>query len=194
MNPHSFSFNRKMTDLYSELNKINSNSNPMSSKNTFQINPSKKKNYNYSSSISDEKLIMYDLIKRKPKIDSYYSNNNSNIHSKIKDEAKTFLKSRTIFDIPSYDLNNNSLFKNNKRLSSDNYNFKKKYSEIEDYTEYFKTGLKQNNQNKKNGMKNSFRSDLMSSVRIGGNISKVDKLKEDIIDILRNDKLKIAKY
>ena len=177
MNPHSFSFNRKMTDLYSELNKINSNSNPMSSKNTFQINPSKKKNYNYSSSISDEKLIMYDLIKRKPKIDSYYSNNNSNIHSKIKDEAKTFLKSRTIFDIPSYDLNNNSLFKNNKRLSSDNYNFKKKYSEIEDYTEYFKTGLKQNNQNKKNGMKNSFRSDLMSSVRIGGNISKVDKLK-----------------
>ena len=137
---------------------------------------------------------MYDLIKRKPKIDSYYSNNNSNIHSKIKDEAKTFLKSRTIFDIPSYDLNNNSLFKNNKRLSSDNYNFKKKYSEIEDYTEYFKTGLKQNNQNKKNGMKNSFRSDLMSSVRIGGNISKVDKLKEDIIDILRNDKLKIAKY
>jgi len=194
MNPHSFTFNKKMTDLYSELNKINSNSNPMSSKNTFQINPSKKKNYNYSSSISDEKLIMYDLIKRKPKIDSYYSNNNSNIHSKIKDEAKTFLKSRTIFDIPSYDLNNNSLFKNNKRLSSDNYNFKKKYSEIEDYTEYFKTGLKQNNQNKKNGMKNSFRSDLMSSVRIGGNISKVDKLKEDIIDILRNDKLKIAKY
>ena len=194
MNPHSFTFNKKMTDLYSELNKINSNSNPMSSKNTFQINPSKKKNYNYSSSISDEKLIMYDLIKRKPKIDSYYSNNTSNIHSKIKDEAKTFLKSRTIFDIPSYDLNNNSLFKNNKRLSSDNYNFKKKYSEIEDYTEYFKTGLKQNNQNKKNGMKNSFRSDLMSSVRIGGNISKVDKLKEDIIDILRNDKLKIAKY
>ena len=194
MNPHSFTFNKKMTDLYSELNKINSNSNPMSSKNTFQINPSKKKNYNYSSSISDEKLIMYDLIKRKPKIDSYYSNNNSNIHSKIKDEAKTFLKSRTIFDIPSYDLNNNSLFKNNKRLSSDNYNFKKKYSEIEDYTEYFKTGLKQNNQNKKNGMKNSFRSDLMSSVRIGGNISKVDKLKEDIIDILRNSKLKVAKY
>ena len=43
-------------------------------------------------------------------------------------------------------------------------------------------------------MKSSFRSDLMSSVRIGGNISKVDKLKEDIIDILRNDKLKIAKY
>ena len=43
MNPHSFTFNKKMTDLYSELNKINSNSNPMSSKNTFQINPSKKK-------------------------------------------------------------------------------------------------------------------------------------------------------
>ena len=43
MNPHSFSFNRKMTDLYSELNKINSNSNPISSNNTFQINPSKKK-------------------------------------------------------------------------------------------------------------------------------------------------------
>ena len=43
MNPHSFTFNKKMTDLYSELNKINSNSNPMSSKNTFQIKKKKKK-------------------------------------------------------------------------------------------------------------------------------------------------------
>ena len=42
MNPHSFSFNRKMTDLYSELNKINSNSKPISSNNTFQINQKKK--------------------------------------------------------------------------------------------------------------------------------------------------------
>ena len=43
-------------------------------------------------------------------------------------------------------------------------------------------------------MKSSFRSDLMSSVRIGGNISKIDKLKEDIIDILSNSKLKVAKF
>jgi len=195
MNPHSFSFNRKMTDLYSELNKINSNSNPISSNNTFQINPSKKKNYNFSSTISDEKLMMYDLIKKKPKINSYFSNNDSlNIHSKIKDEAKTFSKSRTIFDIPSYDSNNNSLFKTNKTLNTNNNNFKKKYSEVEDYTEYFKTGIKPNYKNKSNGMKNSFKADLMSSVRIGGNISKIDKLKEDIIDILRNSKLKVAKY
>ena len=195
MNPHSFSFNRKMTDLYSELNKINSNSNPISSNNTFQINPSKKKNYNFSSTISDEKLMMYDLIKKKPKINSYSSNNDSiNIHSKIKDEAKTFSKSRTIFDIPSYDSNNNSLFKTNKTLNTNNNNFKKKYSEVEDYTEYFKTGIKPNYKNKSNGKKNSFKADLMSSVRIGGNISKIDKLKEDIIDILRNSKLKVAKY
>ena len=195
MNPHSFSFNRKMTDLYSELNKINSNSNPISSNNTFQINPSKKKNYNFSSTISDEKLMMYDLIKKKPKINSYFSNNDSiNIHSKIKDEAKTFSKSRTIFDIPSYDSNNNSLFKTNKTLNTNNNNFKKKYSEVEDYTEYFKTGIKPNYKNKSNGKKNSFKADLMSSVRIGGNISKIDKLKEDIIDILRNSKLKVAKY
>ena len=194
MNPHSFSFNRKMTDLYSELNKINSNSNPISSNNTFQINPSKKKNYNFSSTISDEKLMMYDLIKKKPKIDTFFPNNNSvNIHSKIKDEAKTFSKSRTLFDIPSYDLNNTSLFKTNKALNSNN-NFRKKYNEIEDYTESFKTGIKPNYKNKSNGKKNSFKADLMSSVRIGGNISKIDKLKEDIIDILRNDKLKIAKY
>ena len=195
MNPHSFTFNKKMTDLYSELNKINSNSNPISSNNTFQINPSKKKNYNFSSTISDEKLMMYDLIKKKPKINSYFSNNDSlNIHSKIKDEAKTFSKSRTIFDIPSYDSNNNSLFKTNKTLNTNNNNFKKKYSEVEDYTEYFKTGIKPNYKNKSNGMKNSFKADLMSSVRIGGNISKIDKLKEDIIDILRNSKLKVAKY
>ena len=195
MNPHSFSFNRKMTDLYSELNKINSNSNPISSNNTFQINPSKKKNYNFSSTISDEKLMMYDLIKKKPKIDTFFPNNNSvNIHSKIKDEAKTFSKSRTIFDIPSYDSNNNSLFKTNKTLNTNNNNFKKKYSEVEDYTEYFKTGIKPNYKNKSNGMKNSFKADLMSSVRIGGNISKIDKLKEDIIDILRNSKLKVAKF
>ena len=139
--------------------------------------------------------MMYDLIKKKPKINSYFSNNDSiNIHSKIKDEAKTFSKSRTIFDIPSYDSNNNSLFKTNKTLNTNNNNFKKKYSEVEDYTEYFKTGIKPNYKNKSNGMKNSFKADLMSSVRIGGNISKIDKLKEDIIDILRNSKLKVAKY
>ena len=195
MNPHSFSFNRKMTDLYSELNKINSNSKPISSNNTFQINPKKKNNYTYSSTISDEKLIMYDLIKKKPKIDTFFPNNNSvNIHSKIKDEAKTFSKSRTLFDIPSYDLNNTSLFKTNKALNSNNNNFRKKYTEIEDYTESFKTGIKSKNKNRTNGMKSSFRSDLMSSVRIGGNISKIDKLKEDIIDILRNSKLKVAKF
>ena len=87
-----------------------------------------------------------------------------------------------------------SQFKTNKTLNTNNNNFKKKYSEVEDYTEYFKTGIKPNYKNKSNGMKNSFKADLMSSVRIGGNISKIDKLKEDIIDILRNSKLKVAKY
>ena len=91
-------------------------------------------------------------------------------------------------------LNNTSLFKTNKALNSNNNNFRKKYNEIEDYTESFKTGIKSKNKNRTNGMKSSFRSDLMSSVRIGGNISKIDKLKEDIIDILRNSKLKVAKF
>ena len=189
MNPHEFNMNRKFADLYNQINNLNSNS---YSKEINNLSSLKNKLFNnnnsYSSKISDQKLLMYDLIKKQPKKQNFYENLPMNIDSKIKNETKNFLKSRTIFDIPSNESDNNPLFKLNRKIKNDNDNFKKKYSEIEDYTERLK-GIRPY-QNKSKKINYTYKSDLLS-IKIGeNNISKFDKLKNDIIQILRNDKNK----
>ena len=180
MNTHKIFFSRKIEDLYNQLEELNSNS----FNNTLNYKPSSKKKSIFNTNISDEKLLMYDLMKRQPKSkNTIYSYDPINIDSKIKKETRDFANSRTIFDIPSYDPLDNILKKNNP-LKNNNSNFMRKYGEVENLTEYFKKGQKENYQNKSNNIKNLYQLNLINYEHL----PKSAKLKIDIIQILRNNK------
>ena len=186
------SFNKKIEDLYSQLNDINSNNNNKLNNNIKNKTPNKHR-HNYSSTLSDEKLLMYDLIQKKPDQNNFNNNNNlMNINSIIKNEIKNLSKSKSIFDIPTNNSSLNTLYKR-KKLKSDNYNFIKKYSEIEDFTEFFKTGKKPLQRNKSNDIKIAFKATLVNILKVDENLSKVEKLKHDIFGMLRNDQYKFSR-
>ncbi len=186
------SFNKKIEDLYSQLNDINSNNNNKLNNNIKNKTPNKHR-HNYSSTLSDEKLLMYDLIQKKPNQNNFNNNNNlMNINSIIKNEIKNLSKSKSIFDIPTNNSSLNTLYKR-KKLKSDNYDFIKKYGEIEDLTEYFKTGKKPIKRYKSNDIKITFKATLANNYKVDENLSKVEKLKQDIFGMLRNDQYKFSR-
>ena len=188
MSESKSSFNKIIEDLYSHLNDINSNNNNKLNNNIKNKTPIKHK-HNYSSTLSDEKLLLYDLIKKKPNKNNF---DNNNIHSRIKNEIKNLSKSKSIFDIQTNNSSLNTIFKR-KKLKSDNYDFIKKYGEIEDLTEYFKTGKKPIKRYKSNDIKITFKATLANNYKVDENLSKVEKLKQDIFGMLRNDQYNFSR-
>ena len=188
MSESKSSFNKIIEDLYSHLNDINSKNNNKLNNNIKNKTPIKHK-HNYSSTLSDEKLLLYDLIKKKPNKNNF---DNNNIHSRIKNEIKNLSKSKSIFDIQTNNSSLNTIFKR-KKLKSDNYDFIKKYGEIEDLTEYFKTGKKPIKRYKSNDIKITFKATLANNYKVDENLSKVEKLKQDIFGMLRNDQYKFSR-
>ena len=188
MSESKSSFNKIIEDLYSHLNDINSNNNNKLNNNRKNKTPIKHK-HNYSSTLSDEKLLLYDLIKKKPNKNNF---DNNNIYSRIKNEIKNLSKSKSIFDIQTNNSSLNTIFKR-KKLKSDNYDFIKKYGEIEDLTEYFKTGKKPIKRYKSNDIKITFKATLANNYKVDENLSKVEKLKQDIFGMLRNDQYKFSR-
>ena len=188
MSESKSSFNKIIEDLYSHLNDINSNNNNKLNNNIKNKTPIKHK-HNYSSTLSDEKLLLYDLIKKKPNKNNF---DNNNIYSRIKNEIKNLSKSKSIFDIQTNNSSLNTIFKR-KKLKSDNYDFIKKYGEIEDLTEYFKTGKKPIKRYKSNDIKITFKATLANNYKVDENLSKVEKLKHDIFGMLRNDQYKFSR-
>ena len=106
----------KIAKLYSQLDNFNVNSNQQ------------RKKYFYNIPISNEKIKHYDSILLQGKNNSFRTTNSN---SKIKNDKKILLKSKSIFD---FNNDENLIFNRKNHI---NQNFQKKYNELKSFTNDF---------------------------------------------------------
>ena len=106
----------KIAKLYSQLDNFNVNSNQQ------------RKKYFYNIPVSNERIKHYDSILLQGKNNSFRTTNSN---SKIKNDKKILLKSKSIFD---FNNDENLIFNRKNHI---NQNFQKKYNELKSFTNDF---------------------------------------------------------
>ena len=158
----------KIAKLYSQLDNFNVNSNQQ------------RKKYFYNIPVSNERIKHYDSILLQGKNNSFRTTNSN---SKIKNDKKILLKSKSIFD---FNNDENLIFNRKNHI---NQNFQKKYNELKSFTNDFNPNSFDTSLKEKNLKRNKSSYFILGNIQNYKNdkrMSKKDVLTKEIMYELGN--------
>ena len=158
---------QKIANLYTQLDTFNEHSNQF-------------KNYSLNNlPISNERLKLYEVMIFQKKQNSSKS---KDISSKINDEKKNILHSRSLLDYHNFE--NENVYKR-KNINNLNMNFQRKYNELKNYTNNLNSFEISNKENLKRNMSN-YIDEIRNykNIKNGKMLNKKESLKKEIMSEL----------
>ena len=158
---------QKIANLYTQLD-------------TFNEHSTQIKNYSLNNlPISNEKLKLYEVMIFQKKKNSSKS---KDIFSKIKDEKKNILHSRSLLDYQNFENENIYKRKNTNNLNS---NFQRKYDELKNYTNNLNNFEISNKENLRRNLSN-YIDEIKNykNIKNGKMLNKKESLKKEIMSEL----------